>query len=66
MVSVYFVFSKDLQSKSIESMKGKIDTSEARMEQLVVELSKKTEENQTLKVMQIVSVSVQIVLVPDS
>ncbi|XP_028261360.1 synaptonemal complex protein 1 isoform X2 [Parambassis ranga] len=39
----------DIQSKSIESMKGKIDASEARMEELVVELSKKAEENQTLK-----------------
>ncbi|XP_030274412.1 synaptonemal complex protein 1 [Sparus aurata] len=39
----------DKRSKSIESMKGKIDVTEVRVEELTAELSKKTKEVQLLK-----------------
>ncbi|XP_044070793.1 synaptonemal complex protein 1 isoform X2 [Siniperca chuatsi] len=39
----------DKQSKSIDSMKGKIDVTEVRVEELTAELSRKTEEAQLFK-----------------
>ncbi|XP_047439861.1 synaptonemal complex protein 1 [Mugil cephalus] len=40
----------EIKSKSIESMKGKTDVSEAKAEELVAELSRKTEEVQSFKI----------------
>ena len=42
--------SQDRKSKSVESLKGKIDVTEVRVEELTAELSRKTEEAQRLKV----------------
>lgn len=54
MLMACFCGSQDGKSKSIESMKGKINATEGRMENLEDELSRKTGEAKLLQVMQII------------
>lgn len=54
--------SKDIKSKSIESMKNKIDITEVRVEELTAELSRKTEEVQLFEVIQTNTKSLHLIV----